>query len=70
MDMTEDNLRQALSDYWAATNHRDFHWAYVRMLRAGAQPSYGESPEEAKKLMNCPDCPPWNPPNWLRGFGI
>ena len=70
METADDDFRQALSDYWSASTHAEQHWAYVRMLRAGAEPSYGESFERAEEIMNCKDCPPWNPPYWARGFGM
>lgn len=65
--MTE--LERAIDDYWSARTHAEEHWAYVRMLRLGAAPSYGESAEEVERIKNCPDCPPWNVPLDERGFG-
>jgi hypothetical protein len=48
----------ALDDYWAAKTHQEEHWAYVRYLRAGGAPAWGETAEEAERIKNCPGCPP------------
>jgi hypothetical protein len=65
-------LDEATAAYWAAENHAQQHWAYVCMLRLGAEPAYGETPEHAERIKNCPDCPAWEQdvPLHRRGFGV
>lgn len=44
-------------EYWAARNHREEHAAYVKMLRGGAFPSYGEDAGEGVCVAACQECP-------------
>lgn len=63
LEATEDQsqlsaeMRQALDDYWTAKTHAEEHWAYVRYLRAGGDPAFGETAEDAERVKNCPCCP-------------